>query len=391
VPSSRSRLVFAVLAIAFFATPLALRAVGVTARPFENRVLAGPPRLSQGWNAFDEASRFFVDRMPLREQAVRANTWISRHIFDTTPRYGQGAFAAAAQSGLPFGQPLAPQPAPAQRPRPNQPAPAGNHAVVGRDGWLYLQGELDRACSPPITYAQAVSDWKQVLALVRASGRRAVVLVVPDKSTIYPEHLPESFQDKQCSEHNRQTLWAAIDAASPGNVVGLRSPLLAAKRRAGDGLYRRKDSHWSTLGSLALVQAALERIGGGVRLRPSEIVDPGPGTYTGDLTTLVGAAEQDRVQQRNVQRARGARRVPGRTLFVYDSYGQIGLAQVAPYFVNFRSVDWSQTVPTRRAEEVARSDTVIFETVEREFDYRASDLGEAGPALLAALRRRLGR
>jgi alginate O-acetyltransferase complex protein AlgJ len=390
VPSSRSRLVFAVLAIGFFATPLALRAVGVTARPFENRALAGPPHLSQGWDAFDETSRFFVDRMPLREQAVRANTWISRHIFDTTPRYGQGAFAAAGQSGLPFGQPLAPQSG-APRPAANQPAPAGNHALVGRNGWLYLQGELDRACSPFIPYAQAVSDWEQVVALVRASGRRAVVLVVPDKSTIYPEHLPPSFQQKQCSEQNRRALWAASDAAARRNVVGLRTALLAAKRGAGDGLYRRKDSHWSTLGSLALVRAALERVGGGVRLRSSEIVDPGPGSYTGDLTTLVGAAEQDRAQRRDIRRAPRARRVPGRTLLVYDSYGQIALSQLAPYFANFRSVDWSQILAPGLADEVARSDTVIFETVEREFDYRASDPGEAGPQLLAALRRRLGR
>ncbi len=390
MPSSRSRLVFAVLAIAFFATPLALRAVGVTARPFENRALAGPPRLSQGWNAFDEASRFFVDRMPLREQAVRANTWISRHIFDTTPRYGQGAFAAAAQSGLPFGQPLAPR-AGVPRPAANQPAPAGNHALVGRDGWLYLQGELDRACYQFTPYAAAVSGWEQIVAAVRASGRRAVVIVVPDKSSVYPEHLPQSFEKKQCAETNRGVLWGLVDQAAPRGVVGLRPALLAAKRGAGDGLYRRKDSHWNTLGSLALVRSALAHVGGGVRLRPSEIVDTGSRPYIGDLTTLVGAPEQDREQRRDVRRAPGARRVPGRTLFVYDSYGQIGLPQLAPYFANFRTVDWSQILAPGLAEEVARSDTVIFETVEREFDYRASDPGEAGPSLLAALRRRLGR
>jgi alginate O-acetyltransferase complex protein AlgJ len=389
VPSSRSRLVFAVLAIAFFATPLALRAVGVTARPFENRTLAGPPRLSQGWSAFDQAGRFFVDRMPLREQAVHANTWISRHIFDTTPRYGQGAFAAAGQSGLPFGQPLAPR-AGVPRPAANQPPPGGNHALVGRDGWLYLQGELDRACSPPLTAAQAVSSWKQVVSVVRASGRRAIVLVVPDKSTVYPEHLPASFQQKQCSEQNRRVLWPAIGAAARAGVVGLRSALLAAKGRAGDGLYRRKDSHWNTLGSLALVQAALERVGGGVRLRPSEIVDAGPAIYTGDLTTLVGAEEQDRTPARNVRRAPGARRVPGRTLFLQDSYGDTALSQLAPYFANLHAIGWFLPAPGV-AEEVARSDTVIFETVEREFYYRAFDQGEAGPALLAALRRRLGR
>ena len=83
--------------------------------------------------------------------------------------------------------------------------------------------------------------------------------------------------------------------------------------------------------------------------------------------------------------------MPGRTLLVYDSYGQVALPQLTPYFANLRLVDWSQTGAAGVADEVTRADTVIFETVEREFDYRASDPGEAGPQLLAALRRRLGR
>ena len=83
--------------------------------------------------------------------------------------------------------------------------------------------------------------------------------------------------------------------------------------------------------------------------------------------------------------------MPGRTLFVYDSYGLIALPQLAPYFANLYSVNWSQITPAGVATEVGRSDTVILETVEREFDYRASDPGEAGPQLLAALRRVLGR
>jgi alginate O-acetyltransferase complex protein AlgJ len=390
VPTSRSRLVFAVLAIAFFATPIALRVVGVTARPFENRALAGPPRLSQGWDVFDQTTRFFVDRMPLREQAVHANTWLSRHIFDTTPRYGQGAFAAAGQSGLPFGQPLAPGPSRAKSAGP-QPAAGTDHALVGRNGWLYLQGELDRACYQFVPYAEAVSRWEQLATIVRASGRRAVVLVVPDKSSIFPEHLPASFPQKACSEQNRRTLWRLIDSAASRNVIGLRSALLAAKRGAGGALWRRLDSHWTTLGSLAVLHAVLARVGRGVRERPSEIVDPGPALYAGDLTTLIGSRELDREARREVHRAPGAPGVPGRTLLVRDSFGDFPLLQLQPYFADLQSIDWFNSPPAVIADQVARSDTVIFETVEREFDYRASPPGPAGPPLLDALRRRLGR
>jgi hypothetical protein len=390
MPSSASRIIVAVLGIAFFATPIGLRAVGVTAHPFENRALARAPKLSQGFDAFNQTTRFFVDRMPLREQAVRANTWLSRHIFDTTPRYGQGSFAEAGGSGLPFGQPLGSRPA-APRRAANQPSPSGNQAVVGRDGWLYLQGELDRLCYQFVPYTEALAEWERLAAVVGASGRRAVVIVVPDKSSVFPEHLPASFAKKQCSEQNRRMLWGLLEQAGGQGVVGLRAKLLAAKRSAGEALYRRTDSHWTTVGSLAMVDAVLARVGGGVREQASEVVDPGPVDYTGDLTTLLGSREPDREQRREIRRRRGAQRVPGRTLLVKDSYGDLAVPQLAPYFAQLDAIDWVGSSPSAIADAVARSRTVIFETVEREFDYRAFALGEAGPPLLAALRSRLGR
>ena len=102
------RRVFAVLALLFFCLPVGLRAVGITVRPFENRELAGAPKLSDGWNAFDQGTRFFVDRLPLREQAVRANTWISLHVWDTLPDYARAR--NGKDDALPFGAPQAKAP-----------------------------------------------------------------------------------------------------------------------------------------------------------------------------------------------------------------------------------------------------------------------------------------
>ena len=65
--STYIRVAFAVLAIGFFAAPIILRGVGVTATAFENRRLADAPQLSQGWDGFQQTSRFLTDRLPLRE------------------------------------------------------------------------------------------------------------------------------------------------------------------------------------------------------------------------------------------------------------------------------------------------------------------------------------
>src|SRR4051794_35586633 len=97
------RTAIAAAALVFFFGPIGLRVAGVTARPFENRPLATFPKVSQGWKALGQGKRFFVDRMPLREQAVHADAWISTHVFDTQPAAGRAG--AGDSAGLPFKQP----------------------------------------------------------------------------------------------------------------------------------------------------------------------------------------------------------------------------------------------------------------------------------------------
>lgn len=159
------RLLSAFLAVGFFATPIALRAVGIRARAFENRRFAAAPNLDEGWGFFDETTRFLVDRMPLRYQAVHANTWIDLNVFDTTPHYGENGLSGVQNDlALPFtGRPdqnsaglssvnpatkASAGSAPAQPPPP----PTATQVVLGRDGWLFLQGVFDRACAPFIPF-----------------------------------------------------------------------------------------------------------------------------------------------------------------------------------------------------------------------------------------------
>ena len=105
----RSHLITA-LALLFFLGPLGLRAVGVTARPFENRPMAPPPSLHAGWDVFDQTTRFFTDRMPLREQAVRAQTWAARNVLVVPPAWRRDLLADQANSAaLPQDKQLEPE------------------------------------------------------------------------------------------------------------------------------------------------------------------------------------------------------------------------------------------------------------------------------------------
>jgi alginate O-acetyltransferase complex protein AlgJ len=373
------RIALAIVAVGFFAAPIAARVVGVTAEAFENKRFAEAPKLSQGWNAFGQATRFLIDRMPLRAQAVRANTRIWTDVFHADPRYaGDGLrqdealpFAGTADAGG-----SAEQAAP----------PTAVQVLRGEDGWLYLQNEHDMACGPPMPFEDALDQWSDLVRIVRASGRRAIVVVPPDKGSVYPEHLPGDFANEDCSRAGKEELWTLLEGSgSRSGVLPLRRRLLAAKRTEREPLYLLKDSHWNSLGSLELVRGVLAEVGDGIRLRDDEILK-GHNRYQGDLTILLGAPEEAGRPERVVARKPTARKAPGRTLLIGDSYSDAAQSQLAPFFADFHVVLWVGTPARTIADEVAAADTVIFESVEREFVARATPGGPAGDGFADVLR-----
>jgi alginate O-acetyltransferase complex protein AlgJ len=415
------RKLFAAVAITFFVLPTALWAAGVRARPFENRRMASAPKVADGWKAFDGATRFFVDRLPLREQAVRANTWASVHVFDTTPDYSRNAAGGnPTNDALPFGQPAQPEkPKAVQRTAEGGAPGVGVQPAVGvlegRDGWLFLEAELSAACTYFISWRQAVRRWERMVSIIRASGRRVVFALVPDKATIYPEFLPDTFKEKDCLAKGRKHVWDTIEATKDPGVLGLRKAMLAGKgRTTKDSSYYPKGTHWGTKGAVQAVRTVLERLGGDVQLRDSEIVKSSI-KYSGDLADLRGAPEQGTSPDWTISRplaptqnatekigakakleirrrvAGGAPLIPGRTLFVYDSFGVAMQAALASYTRELASVLWYATPPSELMDAIAGSDTVILEKVERDTNYLASDQGVVTPAFLDKLERRLRR
>ena len=372
------RRVVALLALAFFFAPLALRAAGMTAREFENRPMATLPKLAQGWDAMTQGKRFLVDRLPLREQAVRADAWISTNVFDTDPAAGRAGVQGPA--GLPAKPPAEPAAA--------APAPAGDKPVAGKAGWLFLEGEFTRACAPFIAWPEAMARWQRMVSIIRRSGRRVALVVAPDKSAIHPEYLPASFAQRSCLGPGHRAAWEAIEGASDPAVLGLRRAMLAAKRPGTRGPYFRKDTHWNTMGGTIAVRELLEHVGGGVRVADAEIVR-GRTEYSGDLANLSGTPQVDTAPRWTIERPAGAPRVPGRTLFLYDSFGVAMQDALVGYLDDPAPLEWYNSSPAAIIEAVRRADTVVLETVEREVNYKASDLGVVTPAFLARLRRAL--
>jgi hypothetical protein len=398
-PTPRIRLVFAVLALVFFVTPLVLIAAGVRVKDFENHRLAPAPKLADGWNVFDDTTRYLIDHLPLRDNAVHANTWIDRHVFATTPQYGvNGLGGVANDQALAFaGRPQQDQAAvtattgAASTTAPAPPTPAPYEVIPGSDGWYFLmgpQGAFARACDPFIPLNAALSRWGQLLSAIRASGRRAVLIVAPDKSTIYPEELTPQTPDRACGLAGTAALWRLVESprARAAGIIGLRKPLLALKSATRGPIYYKTDSHWNNIGSLTMPERLLPALSRTVRVQPGEVINTGPKKYSGDLLTLLGQPGSEIAPTRAIQRAPGAPVVPGKTILWGDSYAEDTIGQLKPYFASLSMLPYTIPVWQQLPQTLISAKTVVIETVEREFDYRATDSAYITPAFIAQVR-----
>lgn len=397
------RLIIAVLAVAFFATPLVLGVVGTKVRAFENRRLEPAPKLADGWNFFDVTTRYLIDRMPLRDQAVHANTWIDEHVFNTTPVYGEnGLGGVQSDQALPFSGKPAQDAAALTGATPGTATTAGavqtgkapavapataTQVVAGTHGWFFLQGVLSRACFPFVPFTAAVQEWERLIDVIRASGRRVVLIVPPDKSTIYPEYLPASDPQLACGNAGSEALWKQIESpgAKRAGIIGLRQPLLAAKRSSHVLLYYKTDSHWNSIGALTMTEAALPPFSSSIRVEPNEIA-PGPNApFTGDLLGLLGQSGSEIAPSLNIRRHPDAAKITAPTVLLGDSYMDGAVPQLEAYFTNLTSVNWNESTLAQQAAAIIAAHDVILETVEREFDYRTSSVGFVSPGAVAAI------
>jgi hypothetical protein len=178
-------------------------------------------------------------------------------------------------------------------------APVPN-VMVGRDGWLYFLGEdgksIDRdyrgivPYSPEEPFAVA-AELKRRHDYLASRGIAYVVMIVPDKATIYPEYLP-FWVARGPGGTRLDLLYAALKAYPEIMVLDLRAALMAAKAR--DRVYFKTDSHWNYLGA----EVGYRELAAQLKSRvpsfpavpppPRPPYDPDQDFYSGDLARLVG-------------------------------------------------------------------------------------------------------
>ena len=405
-PAQRRRLtrrpLALLLALAFFFTPAVAFLAGARPQAIENRALSSLPTLSDGWSFFPKFTTWAVDHLPLRGEAVQANAAVSEQVFGEPP-------PSRSDSGGPIGGSTGSSTGSGKSGAVTYPM-----VIQGKNGWLYYGSDTSNLCTPERSIPDTLARLDRLAKAVQSSGRRFVLAIAPDKSTIYPKKLPDTYVGKSCSEKRRTQFWNALRATPPAGYLDLRGPLEAAQKRAGVPLYRQTDTHWGPLGA-GIYAERLARTLDPALLSSTELVRTGTSTRRGDLGNMIGAPHVDRFADAQLRRlgvvpvgrasldlpevpyspetftnrTTGAKLYAPPTLMLGDSFTSASGTALGPLFANVTLLhnNTANLYPQAVASLMASADTVIYEVVER--DVASGRGGLISDSSLAAIEKTL--
>jgi len=233
---ARYRRYWGILLLGVLAVPMVLQAL----QPFaissdeEARMLtAAPawPQSAQDWRALPRRlDRFLADHFGLRAELVRA--------------HGRLRYAVNLPSDL--------------------------RVIIGRDNWLFLNGDatIEQATGKLLREAEIAKFADRAAALrtrLAAKNIRLLVAIPPNGPTINRARLP-AWAAETPSVTEYDLMLRALGERGVA-AVDLRPPLAAAN--ATNPVYRRTDTHWNNLGALVGFNTAVNALG-----KPDWTIDP---------------------------------------------------------------------------------------------------------------------
>ncbi len=357
----RSQMVVVAAFAVWLTVPLVLAAFGVGSNfsELEERHLTALPAWSVDRlidsELYKDLARAFGDRVPLRVSALSLDAWIDLAVFGDSPN---------------------------------------PDVLIGRDGWLFDRwsvvgvGEATTVPQDEVatTPRDIVSQLTEMSRILDASGRRLIVLIVPDKESIYPELLGPIDSVAKTSRAWRQELQAAFaDANLPGYIDGWQA-MEALKARSDEDIYWPNDTHWTSGGALEATRQIVDRLD--PTLWDESAVKSRPGGHHGDLAKLIGLptwiesteywlkrnvrvkiVAQEKSRRRMVALNKRTRRFMPQVLSIHDSFGARYLSMLPQYLAKSTWISWIRGIPDGKlvsiVDEFARADVIILESVER--------------------------
>lgn len=183
--------------------------------------------------------------------------------------------------------------------------------LEGRDGWLYFIGErlLDDLKGKLNFSPRETLQFQHILeAKEKWLNQRKIAyifMVAPNKQSIYPEYLPQHYQQLETTSR-LDNLLAGLAGEKNSLPLDVRPHL--RQNKPANRLYDKTDTHWNSLGALQAYETLMERVHSlfpdfHSRENFSFMPDWQEGTG-GDLAIMLGR-EQTTIEQRPVLNTAG--------------------------------------------------------------------------------------
>jgi len=174
--------------------------------------------------------------------------------------------------------------------------------LIGREGWLYFtEHDMVKDFLGQVPYNEqellGIKDNLQARQEILARlGMKYLLVIAPDKHSIYPEYLPD-YLLQQRGETRLDQLVSYLRRTSTVNLLDLRGVLLEEKFRLGNEslLYLIKDTHWNQRGAFVAYRAIMAAIRSWspetVGLTDSDLVMETKLSTRGDLANMLDLNE----------------------------------------------------------------------------------------------------
>jgi len=184
---------------------------------------------SKFYRAFD---RYFNDRFSLQGPLLLAKRWLDYKLFRTTD---------------------------------------AENIHVGSEHWLYHRQSVDDyridACKLKAEMARAVLSLHALEAMLRSADRKLVLMVAPNKSTVFPEYLGNVPREGHCRRSFYEIFLQTMGRHGLQGFVRLDEPLKDAKTQGGAPIYVKDSRFWGPGGAAV----ALERLLQTLDRRPADV------------------------------------------------------------------------------------------------------------------------
>ena len=154
--------------------------------------------------------------------------------------------------------------------------------VYGADGNEFGGLDLDVACKHGGKISRQVTVLEKVVRMIRASGRRVIWTIGPNKTNVVGDLLPAPLPHDRCDSTGVDQQNALLDRIDDPSYLPMRRRLAHDKRQ----MYWRTDPHWTTVAAAVFAERVARELD--PKLARRQKYTYGTETRVGGFTRLLG-------------------------------------------------------------------------------------------------------